>query len=144
MATTLQTGTGAILTAVYTALNVTAIVTTLNCTVYETVVPQNVSYPFLRISTPSGTPWDTFGAAGKERVVQVHIFASTANYESGFERDAISDKVISLLQHQALSVTGHTLAALQYEQDTEGADEEVDGVLIVHRVLSFRAHVIES
>ena len=144
MATTTKTATGPILTAVYNALNVTAIATTLGCGVYETVIPQAASLPYLRISTPSGIPWDTFGAAGKERVLQVHVFASTAVYESGYQVNAICDKVIELLQHQALSVSGHLLAGLQYEQDTDGAEEEVDGVQIVHRVLSFRVHVIES
>jgi len=144
MATTTKTATGPVLTAIYVALNVAAITSTLGCGVYETVLPQGVAFPCLRISTPSGVPWDTFGAAGKERVVQVHVFASTAVYESGFQVNALSDQVIALLEHQALSVSGHTLAALQYEQDTEGADEEVDGVQIVHRVLSFRVHVIES
>jgi len=144
MATTTKLATGPILTAIYTALNVAAITSTLGCEVYETVVPQGAVLPYLRISTPSGIPWDTFGAAGKERVVQVHVFASTAVYESGFQVDAICDQVVALLQHQALAVTGHTLASLQYEQDTDGADEIIDGVLIVHRVVSFAAHVIET
>ncbi|OFW37652.1 MAG: hypothetical protein A3J29_06155 [Acidobacteria bacterium RIFCSPLOWO2_12_FULL_67_14b] len=144
MATTTKTATGPVLTAIYNALNVAAITTTLGCGVYETVIPQNVALPYLRISTPSGLPWDTFGAAGKERVVQVHVFASTAAYESGYQVNAICDKVVELLQDQALSVTGHSLAGLRYEQDTEGADEDVDGVQIVHRVVSFRVHVIEA
>lgn len=144
MATTTKTATGPVLTAVYTALNVAAITTTLGCGVYESVIPQGTAFPCLRISTPSGLPWDTFGAAGKERVVQVHVFASTAAYESGFQVNAICDAVMLLLQDQALSVSGHLLAGLRYEQDTEGADEDVEGVQIVHRVLSFRVHVIET
>jgi hypothetical protein len=144
MATTTKTGTGPVLTAIYNALNVTAIVTTLGCGVYETIIPQGSSFPCLRISTPSAVPWDTVGAAGKERVVQVHVFGSIAAYESGFQVNAICDKVVELLQHQALTVSGHLLAALQYEQDTEGADEEINGIQIVHRVVSFRVHVIES
>lgn len=143
-ATTTKTATGPVLTAVYTALNVAAITTTLGCGVYESMLPQKVAYPALRISTPSGVPWDTLGSAGKERVVQVHVFGSSADYESGSQVNAICDKVVELLQDQALSVSGHTLAAIRYEQDTDGADEDVDGVVILHRVISFRVHVIEA
>lgn len=144
MATTTKTATGPVLTAVYTALNVAAITSTLSCAVYETLAPQNATFPYLVVSTPSGSPWDTFGAAGKERVVQVHVFASTAAYESGFQVNAICDAAMLLLQDQALSVSGHLLASLRYEQDTDGATEDVEGVAIVHRVVAFRAHVIET
>ena len=144
MATTTKLAAGATLTAVYGALNVVAITTTLGCSVFERVVPQGSRPPYLRVSTPSGVTWDTFGKAGKDRIVQVHVFGSTRDYESQTQVNSICDKVVELLQHQAITVSGHTLCSLAYENDTDGADEEVLGEQIVHRVISFRAHMQEA
>lgn len=143
MATTTKTATGPVLAAIYAALNVASITSTLGCGVYETVVPQGSAFPYLRIATPSGVPWDTFGAAGKDRMVNVHVFGTTDTVLSGSGVNAICDQVVLLLQDQALSVTGFTLASLRYEQDIDGASEEVGGVQILHRVLMFRVFVIE-
>lgn len=144
MATTTKTAAGAVLTAVYNALNVAALTTVLGAGVYETMAPQGAAFPYVLITTPSGVPFDTFGRAGKERVVQVHVFASGAVNESGTQVSAISDKVVELVNHQALTVSGHDLVKIQYEQDTDAAPEDVNGIQIMHRVVSFRAHLQES
>lgn len=144
MSTTTTTATGPVLTAVYGALNVAAITTTLGCGVYDTIVPQTSALPYLRITTPTGNPWDTFGKAGKERIVQVHVFGSAETYESGYQVNAICDKVVELLQDQALTVTGHVLAGLRYDQDIDAAADDVNGVPVLHRVVSFRVHIQET
>lgn len=144
MATTTKTATGPVLTAVYDALNVAAITSTLGAGVYETMAPQRATFPYVLITTPSGVPFDTFGTAGKERVVQVHVFGSSAAYESGTQVNALCDTVVELLQDQALTVSGHTLTGLRYDQDIDAAAEDVGGLVILHRVVSFRVHVQET
>lgn len=142
MATTTKTARGPVLAAVYTALNVAAITTTLGCGVYDNDADtQQVAFPFLRISTPSGVPWDTFGAAGKERTVQVSVFSQ---YRGGIQSQNILDKVVQLLQDVAHSVSGHVLAGFRLEQDGEGADEVIAGVKTTHKWVQFRVHVVES
>ena len=140
MATTTKSGAGALLAAVYTALNVTAITTTLGCSVHDSV-PQTQTFPYLRISTPAGLPWDTFGKAGKTRVLHVDIFSQ---YRGRLEVQNIMDKTIELLQYQALSLSGHTLVNLAYEQDIDANDEDIVGVKTAHKVVMFRVHFQET
>ena len=139
-ATATKLSAGPVMAAIYAALNVTAITTTLACGVYDDV-PRDAAFPYIHLSTPSGIPWDTFGSAGKQRVLQVHIYST---YEGGTEANSIADKVMELLQYQALSVSGHTLCGLQYESDTDASYEDDGGVKVVHRVVSFRVTVQEA
>lgn len=142
MATSVTTARGQLLEAVFTALNVAAITSTLSCGVYDDdAETQGVAFPFLRISTPSGSPWDTFGAAGKERVLQVSVFSQAGG---GIEAQNILDAVMLLLNNQLLSVSGHVTCGLQYEQDGDGSDEVIAGVKTIHKWVDFRVHLQES
>lgn len=143
MATTTKTAAGPVIDAIYDALNVAAITaappTGFSCGVYDDV-PQTAAFPYLRISTPTGIPFDTFGTAGKERTVQVSVFSQ---YEGTKEAHDILDKVVQLLNHQALAITGHTTVLIDYEQDGGGAEEDVNGVKTVHTWARFRVIVQE-
>ena len=139
MATTTKTAAGPVMAAIYTALNVAAITSALGCAVYDDVT-QGAAFPYLRISTPSGIPWDTFGKAGKERVIEVHVFSQ---YRGRKEAQDILDQVIALLQYQALTISGHTTIVVNYEQDLDGEDEEIGGKKTVHKVGLFRVIVQE-
>ena len=140
MATTATTAKSELLAAIGTALNVASITTT--CGVYDNDDDtQGVAFPFLRISTPTGVPWDTFGAAGKERTVQISVFSQ---YAGGLQAQQILNQVMVLLQDVSLSVSGHTLNGLRYESDGDGADEVIDGVKTLHKWIQFRVHVTEA
>lgn len=140
MATTATSAEGEVMAAIGAALDVAAITTTLGCAVHDDV-PQAPTYPYIRFESPTGVPWDTFGQAGKERMVWVHVFST---YAGGLEYRAIVAKVIQLLQDVALSVSGHALARLRYEEDVNGADEDNGGVKVKHKIVMFRMNVLES
>lgn len=142
MATTATTGQGAILAAVFTALNVSSITSTLSCGVYDDdASTQGVAFPFLRIGIISGVPWDTFGKAGKDADVQISVFSQ---YRGGLEAQNIEDQVIVLLQDVALSISGHALAGFRLKTLGNGADELINGVKTIHKWLRFQVHVIEN
>lgn len=142
MATTATTGSGEILAAVFTALNVSAITSTLSCGVYDDdASTQDVAFPFLRIGITAGIPWDTFGKTGKDADLQVSVFSQ---YRGGLEAQDIQKQVIVLLENVALSVSGHSLARLQMETYGDGADELINGVKTIHKWLRFQVNVIEN
>ena len=142
MATTATTGSGEILAAVFTALNVSAITSTLSCGVYDDdASTQDVAFPFLRIGITAGIPWDTFGKAGKDIDCQVSVFSQ---YRGGLEAQNISNQVIVLLQDVPLSISGHALAGFRLETLGNGADELINGVKTIHKWLRFQVNVVEN
>jgi hypothetical protein len=126
--------------AVFGALNVSALTSTLGCAVHD-VVPQTPTFPYCRIDSPSGVSWDTFGAPGKRRSLWVHVFST---YAGGLQARQIVDQVIALLHDVALSVTGHVLCGLRYQQDVDGADENRGGVRVIHKVVMFDIHTQDA
>jgi len=140
VATSVTTSAGEILAAVYAALNVTSLVTTLGCPVYDDV-PQGSAFPYVVIGSSSGIPWDTFGKAGKQRVVTIHVYSA---YQGGLQARAIFAEIMALLNNQSLSVSGHSSVNVNYEQDVDASVEEVEGTKIVHKVLLFRVYVQED
>ena len=138
-----QSALPAIWTAIFTALDVASITTTLGCGVYDQV-PQPPTFPYLRVSAPTETRQDTFGKAGKDCTIQVHIFTASDGYEGGPRAQAILSQVIALLHYVAFSVSGHDLLACQYEQGIDAGDDDVNAQLVKHYVATFRIQVMET
>jgi hypothetical protein len=132
----------AIWAAVYTALNVSALTSTLGCGVYDQI-PRKPVFPYLRISSPTEVPDDTFGSAGKACTVQLHIFTSAAGFEGAPQAQAILSAAIGLLHHVPFTVFGHDLLICEYEIGIDAGDDDVNGVQIKHYVATFRVLVMQ-
>lgn len=130
-----------ILTATFTALNVNGLTTLLSATGVVNDFPLDPGFPFVRVESPSGERWDTFGKAGKERVVDIHVFSQ---YRGDLEAIDIQDKIVDLLHYVGHSVSGHALARYQYDGDLDGADEVIQGTVTRHKIVRFKVNVQES
>ena len=130
-----------ILTATFTALNVSGMTSLLGATGVTNTFPQDPTYPYVRLESPSGSRWDTFGKAGKERFVFVHVFSQAKGDDEVID---VLDKALELLHYVALSVSGHDLVRYQFDGDFDGADEVIQGVQTVHKIARFKVNVQES
>lgn len=126
-----QSAIEAVLTAVYTALNVAAM--TALCTVHNGV-PQTATFPYLRTGDAVENREDCMGAPGKSVLVRLHVFSQE---RSDLESARIVSKAIELLHYQALTVAGHTLIASQYQQTFNGGTENVGAIETRHTVVEF-------
>lgn len=129
-----------VLKATYTALNVNSLTSLLGADGVRNGIPDDPAYPYVRIESPLGNRWDTFGKAGKERFVFVHAFGQ----KTPLELFTILDEVVNLLHYVALSVTGHNLARYQFDEDFDGSDETVQGKMTYHKVARFKVNVQET
>ncbi len=135
-----QSAIGAVLTAVYTALNVAGM-TALATGGVHNGLPATVSYPFVRIGDATETREDCMGQPGKDVLVRVHVFN---NARSDLTISSIVSKAVELLHYAALSVSGHTLVASQYQQAYPAGNENINGVEVRHHVAEFLVTVRQS
>lgn len=130
----------AVLTALYTALNVAGMTALATGGVY-TNVPQKTAFPYVRLDSPTENRLDTMGRAGKTVSVQVHIFSDNSGPT---QAAGILSKAIELLHYQTISVTGHTVLAVQYQTGFDAGDEVINGVSVYHYVGIFDVIVQQS
>lgn len=128
----------AVLAAVYTALNVAGM--TALCAVHNGV-PQTQTFPYLRLGDASEIREDCMGAPGKSVLVRLHVFSQS---RSDLESAQIVSKAVELLHYQALTVSGHTLIACQYQQTFNGGTENVGSVETRHTVAEFAVTVRQA
>ena len=133
-----QSATEAVLAAIYAALNVAAM--TALCTVHNGV-PQTTTFPYLRTGDAQETREDCMGAPGKNVLVRLHIFSQS---RSDLESSRILSKAVELLHYQALTVSGHTLIACQYQQAFNGGTENVGAIETRHTVAEFTVIVRQA
>jgi hypothetical protein len=129
----------AVQAAAYAALNVAAY-TALGGEVYDHV-PQTATYPYTRITVPSEIRFDCMGKAGKELLLQVHVFS---DYRGQYEAAAAINKAVELLHYTALTVTGYTHVSTQLDQIVPAFEEDVGGVTIQHQVATLRVWVEQT
>ncbi len=112
-----MSATRAIQTAVYGVLSADATLMTLATGGVHNDVPDGQAYPHILISRATERPWHTFGGAstglGWKDLVRVHIYS---RYQGDKEALEILERVVTLLNFQALSVSGYTSALVEYEQ----------------------------
>lgn len=135
-----QSAVAAVLTAVYSALNVAGM-TALAAGGVHNGVTQSVVYPFVRIGDATETREDCMGQPGKDVRVLVHVFD---NARTDLAIANIVSKAVELLHYQALTVSGHTLVCSQYQQSYPAGTENIAGVEVRHRVAEFLITVRQS
>lgn len=129
----------AVLDAVFDALNVAGM-TALVTGVY-TFVPQATALPYVRIDSPVESRLDTMGRAGKTVSVQVHAFS---DYQGPTKAALILSKAVELLHYATLTVSGHSVIAVQYQGGVDAGDEVINGVPVYHYVGTFDVMVQQS
>lgn len=128
-----QSAAEAVLTAVYTALNVAGMTAIATGGVHNGL-PPSVSYPFVRIGDVTETREDCMGQPGKDVLVRVHAFD---NGRTDLKIARVLSKAVELLHYVALTVSGHTLVCSQFQQSFPAGTENINGVEVRHHVAEF-------
>jgi hypothetical protein len=126
--------------AVHGALDVSGMTALATGGVY-TNVPQAPTFPYVRVGQPTENRMDTMGRAGKTVSIQVHIFSDNTGPT---QAAGILSKAIELLHYQALTVSGHSTMAVQYQTGFDAGDEVINGVTVYHYVAIFDVIVQQS
>ena len=130
----------AVLTAVYTALNVAGMTAVCAGGVHNGV-PATTVFPYLRIGEAVETREDCMGAPGKDVLVRLHVFSQE---RSDLQTMRIVSKAVELLHYAAVSVAGHVLMACQYQQTYAAGTENIGSVETRHHVAEFRILVRQA
>jgi hypothetical protein len=135
-----QSAIAAVLTAVYSALNVAGM-TALAAGGVHNGLPQTITYPFVRVGDATETREDCMGQPGKDVRVLVHVFD---NKRTDLTIATIVSKAVELLHYTAITVAGHVLVASQYQQAYPAGNENINGVEVRHHVAEFLITVRQS
>jgi hypothetical protein len=132
---------GAVMTAVYAALNVAAFTNLSTGGVFNDV-PQDNRFPFTWITPgdPAEEPLDTFGKIGATCRVDVHVYSQ---YEGDDQATDIVLKATELLHHVALSIAGWA-TLIVVREPVALVVEDVDGVATRHAIAPFTIQVLQS
>jgi hypothetical protein len=126
--------------AIYNVLNRAPITTTLGAKVYDDI-PEATTLPVLRIDVIPGEPWDTFGRAGHQHLVEIHVFTQ---YAGTLKLASLIDAIVDALDGGALAVTGQRVWDVQRMSQRAGDEEIVGGVKTLHRIAPFRVLMSEA
>lgn len=121
---------GAVVSALLASTGVTGLVSTR---VYNNV-PQNTSYPLVRVTLPTTRRLDTWGRFGAEATVDVDVVSQAFG---DLEGTRIIDQCVQTLDFTKPTLTGHASLGLAYDETARFA-EMVNGVQTRHHVASFR------
>src|SRR5678815_3487664 len=121
---------GAVVTALAASTGVTGLVSTR---VYNNV-PQNTSYPLVKVTLPMTHRQDTFGRYGATATVDVDAISQAFGDLEGTQ---ILDQVVRTLDFTRPNLTGHTSLGLAFDE-TNRFSEMVNGIQTRHHVASFR------
>ncbi len=76
---------------------------------------ENQEYPFVFIDNGHEMPWNTMGGTtaghGRELMVRLHVYS---RYKGDVEALEILERLVELLDHQTLTVSGYTTAIVEY------------------------------
>lgn len=126
---------------VYTALNVAGLTALVSSRIYDDL-PQAPSYPcvWYEVQEENQHGYGTSGDVPQISLL-VHVFST---YAGMAEAQTIAQKVIELLKHQAISVSGYTQAGrVFYDETVSLPEEEIEGVKVRELVARFRIYVEE-
>jgi hypothetical protein len=108
--------TRAIQTAIYGVLSADSSLLTLATGGIHNDVPDGQDYPHVLISKASETAWHTLGGPsagiGWKNIIRIHV---RSRYQGDYEALQILERVVALLNFQALTVTGYTKVICEYE-----------------------------
>lgn len=123
----------AVLTAIVTTLKNTSAVTALATGGIYNHVPQNTSYPYIEVCSPTGRRMDTMTKFGTLTLVDVK---AVSQYHGDLEAARIISEV-NALHLQKPSATGHTILGIAHDGE-ERMSEVVNGIVTRTHVSTFR------
>lgn len=121
---------GPLQSAIFSKLDGDATLSGLVTGVFDDV-PEGTQYPYVVVGEAYGTPRNSHDRHGRRNIETLHIWSDYHGYS---EVNSIADRVIKLLDHQALTVTGHDVVLAHYEFAQTVEDPDPD---IRHLVLRF-------
>ncbi len=123
--------------AVYDAILADATIRTLVSNpvrAFSIQAPQGTDYPYITIGDGDGASFDTKSTDGMELVFRVHTWSRYRGAKQALEiMDAINDAI----DEQSLTITGHSLVVLRFENSV-GPLLDPDGFTL-HGIQRFRA-----
>ena len=75
-------------------------------------VPEGTRYPYVTIGEALEQPANSHDRFGRETVLTLHVWTDTRGFSKG---TAITSRLVSLLDHQPLTVAGHHHVTTRYE-----------------------------
>jgi hypothetical protein len=98
-------------------------------------VPEGQVHPYVVLGEAFETPDNTHDTFGREVVITLHTWSRYRGYAEVLR---ITDRIITLLDHQPLSITGHNVIAVRHEfaQTLRDPDPEIRHVPIRFRVVT--------
>jgi hypothetical protein len=137
MARASGTGMAALQRAVYGVLNAGNI----GARVYDDIPQSNTTFPVARLEVVPTEREDTFGRAGQNCSIEVHVFAT---YQGALQLGAVLDNVTRLLDGAQLLAVGWRVEDIAVLPQQQGEDEVIGGVKVQHRVANFYARLREG
>jgi hypothetical protein len=104
-------------------------------------VPQDPTWPYVRIGGLLEEPDDTMGRQGRGVALVVHVWSQ---YRGASEGYGIIDRVIALLRYTALTPTGWTHGDTRHVRTVLDEPELVDDVQVQHVWAEFDVLVQET
>ena len=102
---------GPIQEAVYGVLSGDATLAALVAGVFDEV-PEGTRYPYVTIGEALEQPANSHDRFGRETVLTLHVWTVSRGFTDGM---AIAARLVALLDHQPLTITGHHHVATRYE-----------------------------
>lgn len=123
--------------AVYAALTADAALMALITGIFDHV-PQGQAYPYLTVGDDTETDRNTFDRTGREPTMTLHLWSKYAGMKQAKD---IAERVVTLLDDQALVVTGwgHVMTTYEFGEFLRDPDGETR-----HGVLRFRMLLQEA
>lgn len=104
--------------------------------IYHEPVPATASYPFVTMSKSSGLPTPVFGDASAGRDIgfetDVWLIKAIDHNATADKAESIADRLKTLLNDAALSISGATMMYCRRDSDVEYS--EMDGGEVYHHV----------
>ena len=100
--------------------------------------PEGQALPYLTIGEGRARDWSAKDFTGQEHLIDIHIWSGT---RGGGQIRSLADQVITLLNAQNLTLTGHQLVGMEFiffENFFDGGGQ------VRHGILRFRARTIQT
>jgi hypothetical protein len=96
--------------------------------------PEDIAYPWIDLGEAMETPFNTHDGFGRETPITLHVWTQARGHSQGL---TIAARVLQVLDHQPLTITGHHHIVTRYESGQTLTDPEPPGD-IRHVVLRYR------
>jgi hypothetical protein len=120
--------------AVYDLLTGDTTLTGLVVGVFDEV-PEGTAYPYVTLGEAIEQPDGAHDRFGRQTVLTLHVWTNTRGFTDG---EAIASRLISLLDHQPLTIDGHHHVVTRYEfsQTLRDPEPHVRHIPIRFRVIT--------